>query len=60
MKLVSIDSEYAGDVDEIRRYRKGGDGALYASVLLIAPGAWYSGVATVELNVDLLKPVEAA
>lgn len=60
MQLISTDPDYSGYVDEVRRYRTDAAGVLYAAVVLVANGRWYSGMAAVDVRADLLHTVRAA
>jgi hypothetical protein len=58
-KLVSIDVEFSGMVAEVRGYRVDAIGATHASVVLEAPGAWYSGFHAVDVKNEHLRLVAA-
>ena len=60
MQLISTDPDCSGYVDEVRRYRTDAAGVLYAAVVLVANGRWYSGMAAVDVRADLLHTVRAA
>ena len=58
-KLVSIDVEFSGMVAEIRGYQVDATGATHATVVLEAPGAWYSGFLAVDVKSEHLRLVAA-
>lgn len=57
MRLLSIDPEYSGYVDEIRGYTTAGTDGLQVSVVLRARGAWYSEILPVTVSAELVRHV---